>query len=237
MSTPNNPHFFAIVGLGGFGMNLATSLAQNGAEVVAIDREMSLVEEIKNDVTRAICLDATKKENLLAISADELDAVVVTIGEHDIESSILTTAVLAQIGVPLIISRATNDLHAEILAMVGAHEVINPEQDLALRLAARITQKGIQALIPLGEEGFAVSEVIAPEVFFGKSIRQIGIRANYNITIVAIKRTVQKFHEDGSETTEDLVQHNPGPNALIQANDILVCIGTFADIEQLAALH
>lgn len=236
-SKQSQPQHFAIIGLGGFGYHLALSLAQSGVDVIAIDRQLSLVEGIKDDVTRSICLDSSKKDNLIAVSADKLDVAVVTIGENDLEASILTTALLSQLGVPHVIARATNDLHAEILQMVGANEVINPEKDLAQRLASRITQRGLLALVPLSEDGVAISEIAAPEAFFSKSIVKLGIRTNYEVNIIAIKRTIRKFEEDGSEHEEETTQHNPGPNALIQPGDVLVCVGHIDALERIATLN
>ena len=52
---------FAVIGLGHFGEHLAVELAQKGAEVLAIDEELERLEAIKDKVTHAVRLDATKR--------------------------------------------------------------------------------------------------------------------------------------------------------------------------------
>ena len=45
-----------VVGLGWFGMNIAKCLSDEGFEVLAIDKEISLVEKAGKFTTKAVCL-------------------------------------------------------------------------------------------------------------------------------------------------------------------------------------
>ncbi len=227
---------FAVIGLGRFGFHVAQALHDRGAEVIAIDRDPKIVERIKLSVTSAVCTDATDEDNLHALSIQDLDAVVITIGAESVESSILTTALIARLKVPHIIARATSDLHAQILRLVGAHEVVNPESDLAARMAQRIARPAILDLIQLSSDGYSLSEITAPRRFNGKTLAQANVRKLYGLNILGIKRRTRRFHPDGSEDFHEYVDHNPAPTDVIQDRDILLCIGTIEDIERFSQL-
>jgi len=105
---------FAVIGLGRFGQRLARALTADGAEVIAIDREVDLVEEVRDEVTLAVRLDSTDEEALKAQGIAEVDAVIVGIGEQ-FEAAALTVAVLQSLGVPRIYARAETTVQARIL--------------------------------------------------------------------------------------------------------------------------
>lgn len=225
-----------MIGLGRFGIHVAQALNERGAEVMAVDRDPKMVEQIKTTVTSAVCTDATVEENLRAISVQDLDAVLITIGAESVESSILTTALVARLQVPHIIARATSDLHEQILRLVGAHEVVNPESDLAVRMAQRIARPAILDLIQLSQDGYSLTEITAPRRFNGKTLAQANIRKLYGLNILGIKRRTRRFHPGGREDFHEYVDHNPAPTDVIQDRDILLCIGTIEDIERFAQI-
>ena len=49
---------YLIIGLGRFGAALAETLAEQGAEVIAVDRDMAMIDAVKSKVAYAIELDA-----------------------------------------------------------------------------------------------------------------------------------------------------------------------------------
>jgi len=230
----------AVLGLGSFGYHLACVLGDLGTDVLAVDNKIERVESIKDKVSRAICLDTTKEENLARISLDEMDAVIVALGESSIESSILTTALIAKMDIPMIISRSTTELHGRILKMVGAKEIINPEEDVAKRVAQRVAEPGILDLLSISKDGFAISELVTPAQFVGKSLADLNLRGKYGLNVVAIKRIC---HDDGTEDEDEscknheTINHNPGPDALLEEGDILVCLGKVDNIETLAQME
>lgn len=151
---------FAVIGLGQFGMAVAKSLAKQGQAVLVIDNNMDHVEEIKDEVDAAVRADATDEDALYGLRLEQMSCVIIAIGAHSMESSILATALLSQMGVPRIIARAVNQLHARILNAVGAHEVVDPEQEMGFRLARRLSQPSIVEQLQLGNATLA--EVEAP---------------------------------------------------------------------------
>ncbi len=207
---------FGVIGLGRFGMRVAEGLYENGAEVIAIDADPAHVDEVKADVTTAVAMDATQKDGLRALALNELDAVVVAIG-RDTEASILVTALLNELGCRRIIARAGSDLHADILRRIGATQVVYPEDDIAAGLVRSLTSPRVIDLVELeGEIDFALVEI--PDAFVGKSLRELELRARYNLTVVAL-RTVDP------ETNEPRVVL-PGPDDTLQAGDRMYVVGS-----------
>ncbi|MCA9562941.1 MAG: TrkA family potassium uptake protein, partial [Myxococcales bacterium] len=137
-----------IIGLGQFGMSLARALAQHGSEVLAVDENERHINEIAPHVADAVLMNAMDEEALASLAPEQRDTCVCAIGDENREGSIIVTALLKQRGAKRIISRATDDLHARILSLVGAHEVINPERSYGQRLAIRLAWRNVVNVLP-----------------------------------------------------------------------------------------
>jgi trk system potassium uptake protein TrkA len=138
------------------------------------------------------------------------------------EASILTTALLRQVGIPRIVARSLSELHGRVLRAVGAHEVVSPEREMGQRLARRLAEPGVLERLELGEDA-QLAEVAAPESFIGKSLVELEVRRQFDLTVVAIRRA-------------DTVRANIAPGDRIQAGDVLVVIGDPAGVHRLATL-
>src|SRR5688572_23207325 len=97
-----------VVGLGRFGAALAVELAAQGVEVIAVDREMKSVEQVKESVTMGVELDTTDPRALASVEATACETAIVAIGE-DFESAILSVTALKELGVKQIIARARSE--------------------------------------------------------------------------------------------------------------------------------
>jgi trk system potassium uptake protein TrkA len=219
----------AVIGLGMFGREVAVSLAEMGFSVMAIDSDPELVEAIKDEVTQALILDTTSENALLDAKIDGIEVVVNAIGTQHIENSILTTALLHQLGVAHIVARATTSLHARILRQVGAHEVINPEEDMAHKLAHQLARPGLRDILALAE-GVCVAELPVPPSFVGKTIAQLDVRKNYSVNIIGI----QRLDTDGGKRHMEL-SISPTED-VFREGDLLVIIGRDKDLDRLSAL-
>lgn len=211
----------AIIGLGGFGANLVKSLAKKtDIEIVAIDADESRVNAIKDYVTQPIVMDATNKDNLLAIGITEMDYVVVAAGPS-LEPGILTVHILKELGVQQIIAKALSEDHEKILRMVGATDIIFPERDVAIKLATQLESPNLIDYLPL-QSGFVIHEIAAPDVFAGKSLIEIDLRKKYRVTVLAIKSIIP-----------DVTTINPRGDEIIKESDILIVFGEAEDVERL----
>ncbi len=221
---------FAVFGLGTFGLEVCRVISEKGGKVIAIDNQTELIEKVKNLVTQAILIDSTDEQSLKNAPIEDIDVAVVGIGQN-IESSILTTAVLKNLGVPYIIARAVSDIHAQVLKQVGATEVINIEIEEGKRIASRMVSPDILDKVYLGQNQI-LAEVICSKNMSGKTILDIDLRKKLNVNIISIKHTSTKIDELGNPVVENIVDF-PAPTTVIQKDDILVVVGREKDIDKL----
>lgn len=205
-----------VIGLGQFGMALVESLAHRGVEVLAVDRNARLVDEAAGVVAQAVAFDATDEDALARADPARRDMAVCAIGPATREASILVTALLKQMGCPCIISRAADDLHARILRLVGASDVVNPERDFGERLAARLALSGLVDEVPLGPD-LLLSEVRIPPAFVGRTLVDLALPRRYGVTLIAIRHA----SDDGRGSLR-----LPVPQEPLEAGDILVLAGS-----------
>lgn len=214
---------FAIIGLGRFGMGLARLLAEAGAEVIAIDKRRELVEEIRDDVTRAVCMDSTDAEALKAQGVDKVDVAVVGVGA-DFEAATLTTVILKRLDVPRVISRATTKIRAQVLSSVGADGIVNPERESAERWCNKLLAPSIMERIALAE-GYSLAQVGAPKSFFGKTLKELAVLTRYKVNVIAIRRPTGKAEGDKAAPPHEVISV-PMADTVIQPEDVLLLIGS-----------
>lgn len=221
----------AVIGIGKFGSKTIQALSKKGVAVIAIDKNHDRVEKIKDFTTEALQIDTLDKESLAASGVKDVDAVIVALG-NDVESSILITAMLREMGVKEIVARAKSHLHERILNQVGATRVVFPEEDMALRVANTITQPGIHEYIELGGE-FDLAEIEIKEghCFIGNKLIDIEARKKYNVNLVMIKKLKKKKDKEGIEKIEESKQL-PYVDYKVVAGDILVVVGDRKNIEK-----
>lgn len=176
-----------IIGLGQFGMSLARSLTERGAEVLAVDTRKSLVEEASSYVAKALAMDATDEEALAGLHPEKRDACVCAIGDDAREASIICTALLRQMGAKAVIARAGSPLQRRILLLVGAHQVVNPEREFGQRFANRLAYPGVLSDMPLSED-LHLTEIAMPASFVGRSLADLALPRKHGVTVVAIRR-------------------------------------------------
>jgi trk system potassium uptake protein TrkA len=128
---------YIVLGLGHFGRSLAIHLTELGHEVIAADKNMSIVEQTKDRITHTVCMDTTDKDAVSSLPLRESNAVIVAIGEEE-GASLLTVALLKQLKVKRIIGRVVSDLQKTVLEAMNIDEYIMPEEEAAERLAMRL---------------------------------------------------------------------------------------------------
>jgi trk system potassium uptake protein TrkA len=215
---------FAVVGLGRFGSAMATTLAGLGHDVVGIDSNEDRVREAADVISVAIQLDATDEKALRAAGMKDVDCVVVSIGEN-IEASLLVVTLLREMAVRKVVAKAVTPLHGRILEKLGVERVVFPEREMAIRVAHSLAGPNILDYFELSPD-FSIVEIPAPQEFVGRTLRDIGLRARFGLTTIAIKR---RSKTGDGETT----QVSPGPDDMIQAGDVLALIGSNERLGQL----
>lgn len=208
---------YLVLGLGRFGSSLARSLSALGHEVLAVDQDEALVEAMAPFVTQAVQLDATDEEALASLDVKSFDVAAVAIGS--IRDSTLVTVLCKEAGVPCVIAKAVDDLHAKVLQKVGADRVVFPERDMGVRVARSLATPSILDMMDLAE-GYQLAEIVAPDAWRGKSLAQVNVRWHYGLSVLAIRR--------GGEFLA-----SPGADTVFSGGDVLLVLGAQASIEQL----
>ncbi|MCL6477131.1 MAG: TrkA family potassium uptake protein [Peptococcaceae bacterium] len=201
---------FAVIGLGRFGSSLAVTLARMGYEVLAVDSDESKVEGLAEVVTHAVQANALEEGVLNSLGLRNFDVVVVAIGQ-DIQSSIMVTLMLKEMGVKKVVAKASTGLQGKVLEKIGADIVVFPEKDMGERVARWLVSKNIIDQINLSPD-YSLIELAAPARFAGLSLQESALRTKYGIMVLAIRRG-QEF----------II--SPGAEQEIAAGDILIVIG------------
>jgi trk system potassium uptake protein TrkA len=209
-----------VLGLGRFGASLALELVRRGSEVLGLDSDPVLVQRYADDLTHAAVVDTTDAEALKQLDVPDFSRAVVGIGT-DLEASILTTAVLVDLGIPHIWAKATSRQHGRILQRIGAHHVVLPEFDMGERVAHLVTGRMIDYIE--FEDDFAMVKTAAPREILDCPLSASGVRTRHGITVVAVKRP----GEDFTYATPDTVVHR---------DDVLIVSGRINQVEAFANL-
>jgi trk system potassium uptake protein len=214
---------FTVIGLGNFGFHAVKALFEDGNEVIAIDADRAKVQAIDQYSTEAIVLNATDKEALKSLGLEEMEAVIVSTGTK-ISISILICLYLQELGVKRILAKALDPDHGKILLRVGATEIIHPERDMAIRVSRSLSRPNMLDFIPLSNE-FDLVQVEPPKEFIDRSLKDLNLRATYNVHIIAIKKL--------SPESFILV---PAADYVIKKDDTLMILGKSGDIKKIKVL-
>ena len=221
---------FAVIGLGQFGTAIAKTLSSRNAEVIAIDREMNRVENIKDFVSYSVAIDATNKNALKSQNIQDMDCVIVAIGEN-FHSAILCVNILIELGVKRIIGRAMGENERLILQKLGIKEIISPEDELGFRITESILNQNILFSMSL-PDSYLIVELKAPKKICNEKLGEIKLREDFGLNLVTILRA--------SDVDEDFDYHISGiPSAetIINLNDILVLFGKSHDITKFVDIN
>ncbi|GLZ12698.1 potassium transporter [Actinomadura sp. NBRC 104425] len=207
-----------VIGLGRFGTALALELAARGTEVLAIDRRPKIVQGLAGRITQIAAADATDLEALRELGVAEFYRAVVAIG-GDLESSILVTSLLVELGVDDIWAKAVTHQHKRILERIGAHHIVLPEHDMGERVAHLVSGRMLD-YIEL-DDGYALVKTHPPREFVGVPLGETKLRSKHGVTVVAVKPKGESF----TYATADTV---------LQYGDVVLVAGPAGKAERFA---
>ncbi|GEN35189.1 MULTISPECIES: potassium channel family protein [Aneurinibacillus] len=208
---------YAVIGMGRFGASVAQALYNMGYDVMVLDENEERIQDHINIATHAVQADSTDEQALREVGIRNFDVVVVAIGA-DIQASILTTLILKEMGVKMIVAKAQNERHGQVLYKVGADRVVFPERDMGLRVAHNLVSPNVLDFVELAEE-YSIAEVAASEAMDGKNLMELDVRARFGVNVMAIK----------SGNSFNIA---PNPSDTIHEGDILIVIGHNDDLKK-----
>ncbi len=212
---------YVVIGLGRFGMEMAAKLYACGEDVLAIDTDEFVVDKFADKVTRAVAADARDIDVLKKLGVGSFDRAVVAVGS-DLGASALITMNLKSLGIPYIICKAHDDTYRAILEKLGANRVIIPEREMADKLSLGLTSAGIMEYIELSDE-YGIVEIEAPLSWHGKTIRELNLRQQYGINVIAMRK-------------DEALQIPPDIDCAMGSGSALVILASYKTIDKIKKL-
>ena len=220
-------HKFAVIGLGLFGRAIAKTLSERGAEVLAIDIHEEKIQRIKDDVAYAVTFDATDIKALKVQNIEDVDAVVVSIGEN-FEALLLCTVHLLELKVKRIIARAQGPLQRMILEKLGVQEILSPENEVGIAVAEKLIHPSIVSFLQLPDE-YEIVEVKTPKGIVNRTLEDIGLRNKYKLNLITFKREVE-VERNGETVKEQHIIGVPRSSTVLYETDTIIVFGRSKDI-------
>lgn len=216
---------YIVIGLGSFGSVLATRLTQMGHEVIGVDDHRTRVDELRDSLSSTICMDAADPEALKTLPFNQVDMVIVAIGE-DFAASIQIVAQLRQMKISNIVARALNELHRTVLQALGVERIIFPEQEAAEVMAQSFELNGFLSSYQIDRDHYVMRFTLPPELN-GKTIAESGIERD-GLQLLAVIRDSETRNSIGIRHNQKLAV-DPAPSETILApGDVIVVYGTLA---------
>ena len=207
-----------VAGLGQFGSSIALALESLGFDVIAIDTDEKIVQELSNKLTYVVCGNVADEANLKALGADSVDVAI--IGIKNLQSSVLATLMLKEIGIRSIIAKASDDMHGKILEKIGADRIVYPERDTANRIATAMYYANALEFESL-PDGTGFMKIKVPDSLIGKNLIEADFSKKFNINVASVTRGLK-------------VMVNPDPKEPLQGDDILTLFGTNESLDKVS---
>lgn len=209
---------FLIIGCGRFGSSCAEQLTKLGNEVIAIDKKEDVIDEVSKYVTHAASIEYVNEEVLESLGAKNVDVAIIAISSN-FEQAILSLVACKNLGIPEVIVKAKDKIHADVLTQIGADKVVIPESDSAVRLARSLSSNQIFDYIEFDEK-YSIVELVPKKDWVGKSLNELSLRTDFGINIIAINNMERTIV-------------NPEANYVITDTDYLIVAGENEDLEKL----
>ena len=212
---------FLVIGIGRFGKHLTRKLIELGNEVMVVDKNEANLRELLPIVTSAQIGDCTKEEVLRSLGIGNYDICFVCV-ENDFQSSLEITNLLKELGAKYVVSKSSRDIQTKFLLRNGADEVIDPERNIAEKLAVRCSANHVFDYIELTND-ISIYEIPPAESWIGKSIKEINFRVKYQVSILATK-------------VGDEISPLPSADHIFRPDEHLLVIGRHNDAKKILKL-
>lgn len=217
---------YIVCGYGRIGRVLCRSLKSKPVDVVVIERNEALVPNMDEDGILYIRENASEEstlvkagihraKGLIAVLATDIDNVFLILTARQLNPSLY------------IVARASNQETKQKLKAAGADTVEAPYEIGASAMAQRILRPTVTNFLDLAisykTQDIQMEEipVSASSTLVGIMLKDSGIRQNYNLIIIAIKKADESMH------------FNPSFETVIQTNDTVIAVGQEKNLKSL----
>jgi voltage-gated potassium channel len=217
-----------LCGYGRFGQITADELlAQGGVEFALLDTDRKMVELADTRGILALEADATEEESLQKAGLDRARGIITTLSSDAANVYVALTAKQLRPDVPIVtLAREANA--AAKLRAAGADYVVSPYNIGARSMASHILRPHVTQFVDqLGGRSSADSAeqteihvrmeevaVRAGSSLVGKALKDTPLRREFGLIVVAVVKS-----------REGDVHYSPGPDLVVEAGDVLVCVG------------
>jgi voltage-gated potassium channel len=218
---------FIVCGYGRVGQAVIKEFALSRAPFVVVDSSPEAVAQIEADGFLAVTGNASADEVLEAAGISRARGLVAAVGSDADNIYVTLTARVLNPGL-LIVARASTDETVSKLRRAGADQVISPYaiggKKMATLLLTPLVSDYLDVVTGQGELEFRLEEFALNDTceVVGRSIRELEIRRDTGATILAVRR--------GDSGVFDT---NPDPSIVLNDSDMLIAIGTPAEIAKL----
>lgn len=214
---------YIVCGYGQMGQIIADRLHEDRVPVVIIESDESLLGRLREKNFVYLSGDAKEEENLVAAGIHRAKGLVSVVSSDSENVFIVLTARDLNKNL-LIYARAGSPGTDKRLLKAGADRVVSPYAIGAAKIAYNILRPTVTDFLDLAVSGegmdLSMEEMRVPDdsKLVGMDLMASGIRSNFNLIIVAIKRA------------EGTMVFNPPSSEKFQAGDTLVAIGAVENL-------
>ena len=209
---------YAVFGLGRYGIAVARELVENGMEVIAVDTDEKIVNDAAAYLPICKCADVTDAEVVSRLGIGNIDTVIVCMASS-LEASVMAVALCKEAGVKTVIAKCSNEMQQKILLLVGADQVVFPENESGIRLAKNLLSSGFIDVISLSKDA-SIVEIDVKDEWCGKNLIELNLRKKYGFNIVAIKK-------------DEKVNVNINPEQVLDSESSLIVIANTSKLGKL----
>ncbi|SMC26089.1 voltage-gated potassium channel [Desulfacinum hydrothermale DSM 13146] len=218
---------YIICGYGQMGRYIVRQLLRHQVPLVVVETNESQAGELQELGVPFLIADAKEEENLLAVGIRKAKGLVAVV--HSDTDNVFIVLTARDLNRDLFIcARASTSGTERRLRKAGADRVVSPYASGAMRIAQNILRPTVTDFLELALSGdgmeLSMEELVIPAGadLIGKDLVHSGIRSDYNLIIVAIKRR------------EGTMIYNPSPGEVLEQGDTLVAIGPRENLDRFA---
>lgn len=211
----------AVIGLGKFGLSVAINYSRRGGNVLAIDKDENKIQDVADIVTYAVKANVTDADVMKKLGIEKMDAVIVALTDS-LEASVMATILAKEMGVPYVLVKAQNEIHAKVLEKVGADKIIFPEKEMGMRIARNMAANSMADIVELGND-YSIVEAEVPEKWIGRNLIELNPRKKFGFNVIAKK--MGKGHGN--------IEANIDPDSRFERGEHIIVIGRNEDLDNM----
>lgn len=219
-----------VCGAGRMGRVVLDEMAQAGSPFVVIEKDPSraaaLLDDypevliVEGDATREHTLESAQVSNargLAACLAEDADNLLVCLTARGLNPRIITVA------------RAYNEESLPLLRRAGADHVISPNFTGGIRMASHLLRPDVVSFLDCamwgGDIELRMEQAAIPpgSPLVGRTLAEARIPQRTGLIVLALRR----------KDAEGPPEYNPGPQARLEAGDVMIVLGRTAQVQML----